>query len=177
MSSPTGAAPFRLSLSPASVRLVNGKTHYNGAVKVTDSGSAPLHVQMTAITLAPVGGHCHLSAGAPAWLHVKGAQAFNLNPGQSKTVPYTVTASQGQTGSGAVVATATLAKAGHGNGQISASAGSRVTLGTTACHVAQAPPTLPPSGQFSSNIILLPGIILALIVIVAVIWRTRRRHA
>ena len=173
---PVAAAPFRLSLSPASVRLT-GKEQYAGQVKVTDSGSAPLHIQMSAIQLAPAGAHCNLHSEAPSWLHVSGAPEFTLKPGQARVVHYTVSADPGQTGTGAVVATATLASPGHGDGQISASAGSRVTLGTSApCHV-QAAPAPPASDGISTWMILIPLLVLVLTVLAAVIWRTRRRAA
>ena len=178
MTTPATTTPaFRLNMSPSSTRLIGTtREKYTGHVLITDAGSAPLKIEMSAEQLT----RC-VTGKTPGWLTVSGPAKFTLQPGHSRTVAFQVRSAPNTTGSAAVVATGTPVNPGHGAAQLSASIGSRVTLGTTSrCHAS--PITLPAASHSGAGgtpwlLILLAVVLFASGIVAAVTLARRRRHA
>lgn len=172
MTAPT--APFRFSLGPASVTLPH-RTHYQGKVTVTNTGSQGIGIHMNAVSLGSSGKGCTSAHGAPAWLHLA-SQSFQLAPKAARTVSYTVSAPTGTTGSGAIVAAGAPLAKGHGNAQLSGAVGSRITLGSDHCSTIAAP-VIHHGGGFPIGVVIVVALLALVVAALTITVRRVRRSA
>lgn len=157
-----------LSVSPASVHLpvtARGIAAYHGSVILTDNGSKPVHVAVSA-----QGASCGKSS--PSWIHVS-ASGVTLQPGQPTVVSYTVDG--GASGSAYIVAAATAP--GTGNVHLSGAVGAHVTAGTATHASCASAPTAAPASGFPLLAVLLPILAVLAILVATAAMRRRNRKA
>lgn len=167
--------PLSLSVSPAAVHLpatVAGIAPYHGQVILTDNGSQPIQVHLSALRLTGCSQH-----GQSPWLHVQtpwGTDSITIKPHQPFHVSYTVDG--GASGQAAVLASASAN--GAGNVHLGGAVGMRVEAATATGHptcavAAPAPPQSQPFPAWALALVLVAVLALA----VALVRRLRRNHA
>jgi len=167
----TSPAPLAVSIRPAAVRISNGASGvYRGTSVVTDTGSKPISVRPE--TLRLVGNHSCKQQGV-SWLKIQTA-AFQLTPGQSRPVHWTVDVSPGQSGQGAVLAMASVKSSAQF--KLGGGVGERVVLGTGQQTCTQ-PVALPhPSSGAPIGLVVLVAVVAALLVLGLVLVGRRLRR-
>jgi hypothetical protein len=160
------ATPETLSVSISPTRVNLPATHagiapYHGLVTLTDRGTSPVKVTLSAERLSA---GCPSQHGVP-WIHLD-ATTTGLAPGVPHHVGYQIDG--GASGQAAILASAQTT--GKGNLSLSGAVGTRVVAGTS--HQACAAPPTPTGGSFPWLWVALPLILLA----VAALVLQRRHH-
>lgn len=178
-------APFALTVTPQGTRLPAGQLHATEHVTVRNSGTAPLTIRTSTITVSQAGKGC--SPGqSNGWLSAS-PEVLSLQAGQSKTVTVTVNAPQTATGSTdlAAVFTSDGSAAGSGSHVTTDGAVGSQFLVTATGAAASAPAcghpvAVPPSsvGGLNTGLLVLLGVVVAATVaaMVGAVRNWRRRH-
>jgi hypothetical protein len=159
-----------LSISPSAIHLpatAAGIAPYHGLVTLTDRGTSPVKVTLSAEKLSA---GCPSQHGVP-WLHLD-AQTIGLAPGVPHHVGYQIDG--GAAGQAAILATIT--GAGKGNVHLAGAVGARVVAGTANHQACAAAPPAPSGGSFPWLALALPLVLLAVIAVALQRRHSRRSH-
>jgi hypothetical protein len=175
-------APLALTVSPLKTVLPAGQLHATEHVMVRDSGSAPITIRTSALTVSQAAHGCGISDGN-GWLTASPA-VLHLTPGEARQVTVTVSAPQTATGTTDLAALITATGTARDGSTVSGAVGSQFVV--TATGSARPPVCSPPvaAATTGSGGIPTAGLLVILAVLVvatgaamAAFVRGFRRHS